>query len=831
MPRQRKDFLQKKNRPFLTHPRTSLRSSKVFGGILLSTFFCFTLPPEVVAEQTSTEEWNITADKILHFENPQSIVAIGNVILEKKEKKPLHVPKKETGLSSWAELLEEEPSDTEMTAEEIENLPEPQYQTTVTVKADWIAYDMEKKNIKAKGNLSIATAEDTLKANEGTLNLEEETGEFKEATIVRQDDDLHLEGALIAKTGFNTYRIRDGWAITCKLEDGETPPWSIASSNTRITPGGYAVLSNARFRIRNVPVFYSPYFIVPVKSTRQTGLLFPEFSYSSNGGFGAGVPLFINLSDSADLTLYPTYFVDRGVMAGAEFRYTTSEENKGMFIGNYLDDDLSDPSEVEYYSDTGYTHTNQERYWVRGKADHTFGDGWISRLDLDLVSDEDYLREFDFGTTGFDNTQDRYVKMFGRGFENDLARTRKNSYNILKSWGGISLEGELLAIDDLNPTRKKVTTTVTDNLGNMTSSSNIVSNSSVLDGTTFDPETGTTTTVSSKNMDTPLWKLPELKFDGTLDSGFADVTFDWDTSYVHYWRDEGVGGSRIDVRPSLSTPIRLTPYLESRAKLSVRNTFYSIQENGDAEWENDSSINRFYPELELNLATTMQRDFGLDNPLRHEVRPFVKYFYIPEISNEDKMPQWDDIDTITELNRITYGVDNLISKVREAAGGMEDFSTKASLLIEQSYDIENDSDDEPFSDIYSKLSWTPVAGTSLHYKTYYDVYDNQFNRHDFEGVYSFGNNSHIGTEYSYNRANDLEQINTWGKTRLFERWYLAGRYEYSLSAEETNEARGILSYRAQCWSVNFETKYTPEDTTYMVFFELANIGTALGVGL
>ncbi len=815
------------------HPRfpSSLHHIGLFGGITLSVAFSILSPLDTFATTASTEEWNIEADKILHFDHPQSIVAKGNVVLTKKERQPLHLPKRKNGVSSWKELLGEQPQK-EQSAEEAETAVTPQYKTTVTINADWIAYDMEKKSIKAKGHLRIATPEDELRAREGTLHLESETGEFKEAIIVREESELHLEGKSIAKTGDNTYKIHDGWAVTCKVNDGETPPWSIASSDTRITPGGYAVLTNARFRIRSVPVFYTPYLILPIKNTRQTGLLFPEFSYSSIGGLGAGVPLFINLSDSADITLYPTYFAERGVMGGAEFRYTTNEQSKGMFSGNFIRDDLSDPAETGYYEDTGYTHTNQDRYWVRGKADHTFGEGWISRLDIDIVSDEDYLREFNFGSTGFNKSQRRYLEMFGRNFQEDTERTRKNSFKLLKNWGGISLETSLLAIDNLNPKTTDITTTVTDNLGDSTVTKTTTIES-VSPETTYDPVTGKTTTITTQKGATPLWKLPEVDFDGTVNTGIANVTFDWKTSYVHYWRKEGIGGSRIDIQPSLSTPIHISPYIESRAQFSLRNTHYMIQEYGDAKWDNDDSMNRFYPELEIDVATTLQRDFAGITPLRHEIRPFIKYFYIPEIDDQDELPQWDSIDTITQLNRITYGVDNLFSSVLQNSNGkgLENLITRASLLIEQSYNMDSDSEDEPFSDIYTKLSWMPSRELRMNYKAYYDVYDNDFNSHNFEGVYGWGKSNYLGAEYSFDRSNDLEQINAWAQTRFLAHWVLGGRIEYSIANEETNEARASLGYEAQCWTVKFETKYTPEDTAYMVFFELANIGARLGLDL
>ena len=284
------------------------------------------------AEKVSTEEWNISADKVVRYESPNSIVATGNVILEKKEK-VVQEKKNKTSVTSWDQLLGEDSGAKEATAEEIENAPPPKYETTVKISSDWMTYDMDLESIKAKGNVKIVTKDDLLTAKEGTLNLVSETGKFINATVIRDEDSLHLEGESIEKTGLDTYRIVDGWAITCKLDEGETPPWSFSSAKTDIRPGGYAVLKHAMFRIKDVPVLYTPYMIVPVKNTRQTGFLFPEFSYSSNSGFGSNIPFFLNISDSMDATFFPQYFTNRGVMPGLEFRYMANDDSKGVFTG------------------------------------------------------------------------------------------------------------------------------------------------------------------------------------------------------------------------------------------------------------------------------------------------------------------------------------------------------------------------------------------------------------------------------------------------------------------------------------------------------------------
>lgn len=746
------------------------------------------IAPPVHAEQVSTEEWNISADRVMRYEDPSSIVAQGNVVLEKKEKQPLAPPKKETTLSSWSELLEEESEPVEMVADDVSEQPEPQYRTTITIRADWMAYDVELQSIKAKGNLEITTDEDRLYAKEGVINLTNETGKFADATILREEYSMHLEGKSIEKTGFETYRIIDGWVITCKLDDGETPPWSFSSSRVDIKQGGYALMRNAKFNIKNIPIFYTPYLVVPVKNTRQSGFLFPEFSTSSNNGFGFNLPFFWNISESTDATFYPEYLSDRGFMPGVEFRYVSSASDKGAFSASYLDDKLSDPSETEYYNDTGYTHDNSDRYWLRGKSDNTYA-GWQSRLDIDIVSDQDYLDEFDSGVTGFSVSQDRYVDIFGRGFQDRTNTLRQNSFTILRSWDGMSLEANLLAINDAD--------------------------------------------TRSSDTNTPLWKLPSVDFSGALPIGATNFSFDWNADYVNYWREDGIGGHRVDLYPSISAPIQLGPYLESRAELFLRDTFYIVETYGDAEWQNDDTQNRLLPEFETEVTTTLERDFhggGSDTrTFNHQLRPFVKYAYIPDVDQDD-LPDFDDVDFVGEKNAIVYGVDNFFNAFRTDSNKKETTRDYGYLKLEQSYDLRSEASDEPFSDISARLSWLPTTHTNIGYKTLYDVYDSTFNSHTFEGSYNNSRGDFFALDYSFKDNEDIEQINAEILAHIVRGWIAGARVEHSISQDETVRASGSLTYQALCWSVKFETRYTPADTTYLVTFNLANIGLPVGVG-
>lgn len=758
--------------------------------VFLMLFFLSFFVSNCFAESATTSEWKISADKITRFQDPESIVAEGNIVLEKREKLPPKPPKKAETRSDWSELLEEETVVEEFTPKELEKDQELRIVTKVVIKADWIAYDIKKQSIRARGNVSITSGDDQLFADEAELDLKKETGSFTGAKIVRKEHDLHLEGKKITKTGLKTYHIEDGWVITCKVEEGETPPWSFASSDTTVEQDGYAVLKHARFNIKGVPVFYTPYMVVPIKNTRQTGLLFPEFSNSSRDGYGFGLPLFINISDSTDMTFYPEYYSKRGFKPSVDFRYVVNSANKGSFTATYLEDDLSDPSETEYYLDTNFTHTNSERYWLRGKSDHDFDNGWITRLDIDVVSDRDYLTEFSSGLTGFKGSQASYLSTFGRGFEVASDDQRQNTLKFLKSWNSSSLNINFLAINDVR----------------------VIESSP-----------------------TPLWKLPSLDYTGSLAIGESNFTFDWDADYVNYWRENGVGGHRLDLFPRLSTPIPLGSYLESRAEVGIRETLYSVDTFGDGVWTQDDSPNRLLYTFHADIATTLARDYKLDSQdysaLSHSIRPYIEYDYIPEEDQTDQ-PFFDSIDRIEETNAITYGVDTFFDLYTGKKGNKSKLSRQYGYLkIFQSYDLSSENSDDPFSPIDIKLGWKPLQKMNIVYKVEIPIEDEDFSSQTFEGSFANSRGDTFSLEYRDNEEEDVEQINAYFKAQLFSNIMAKFKIEHSLTEDETNEGILALTYQALCWSITLEGDYSPTDTRIMIIFNLANLGSPVELSL
>ena len=82
-----------------------------------------------------------------------------------------------------------------------------------------------------------------------------------------------------------------------------------------------------------------PYLIVPMKTRRQTGFLFPTISFSDQNGTQLVLPFFWATSQSTDLTIGIGEYSARGRRLELEGRYALSERSGGKANYYYLRDD------------------------------------------------------------------------------------------------------------------------------------------------------------------------------------------------------------------------------------------------------------------------------------------------------------------------------------------------------------------------------------------------------------------------------------------------------------------------------------------------------------
>jgi len=754
-------------------------------------------------------QWELSADTMRHQQEPRLVIAEGDVVLSRS-----------------AELGE-----------------------PLLIRADWMSYDPERGVVEARGRVRIETPAEKTVAAAASLHLESQTGSLEEALIHLVDSGLYLKGAKIEKTGGESYALEEAWLSACRPDDPACPPaWSLKSRRAKITLDGAAHLYHPSFQIREVPLVYSPYFLLPANTNRQSGFLLPELSRSRRDGFGVSLPYFINLSPSADVTLYPRYLDQRGLLAGAEFRYAAGPASRGMVLASFLADRHRD-SDIDDFKDDNLLRDTTNRYWLRGKADHDFGDDLVLRLDLDLVSDQDFIQEFNTGSQGYNRNNQDFEEMFGRDLLEPSLTTRQSSLQLTRITPRTLVAGEFALQQDSRHSLRLLPGHNADGV--------------------LDP--GET---AFRNLDpSPLQALPRLHFSGRTPLENLPLSLAWSNEYTHYWRSRGIAAHRLDLHPRLITPIpRSGGWTEGRITTGVRQTMYQVNSHGeDYQWEHDRYQDRTAFDLEANLATTLVRDFALtgwphfgaaavDPPgeswLEHMFRPNLIYSYTARTA-QDRLPDLDSVDRLEARNWLTYELNNYfelggVKPVNAGEPAMGDLYSRflAFFKVTQTYDIAEGRRDDlgpaesrrEFSDLRFDLQASPRPRFDFRYQTNLSVYGAGVTRYELQGSYAAAGGARLALNYRYLKysamvepyffttaGEQLHDVSASFTASLTEKITLHGLLKQSLTDNHIAEASLGLTYKPHCWALDLEVRRYVEEKSIMLIFSLDSIGQALGL--
>ena len=293
----------------------------------------------------------------------------------------------------------------------------------LVLEANQLVYDKDHNTVSAVGGVELYYKHRVLQADrvvynrvtkrlyaEGRAKLTDEKGNVTYAKRFDLTDDFaagFAEGVELLtadRTRFTSPRIeRSAGAVTvfnhgvytacepCKLHPERPPLWQVRAAKIIENQQTHTVYyEDAWLEVAGVPVAYIPYFSAPDPTvTRQTGLLAPTFSHGSYTGFGVGIPYFLNLAPSYDLTLTPTYFTSQGPFLDAIWRQRLDtgqyevranglfQENPGLFPA--------------YPSGAG------DRRWrgsIESNGQFYLNDKWRWGWDITAMSDPFYLNDY-----------------------------------------------------------------------------------------------------------------------------------------------------------------------------------------------------------------------------------------------------------------------------------------------------------------------------------------------------------------------------------------------------------------------------------------------------
>lgn len=697
------------------------------------------------------------------------------------------------------------------------------------IRADYARYYEATKWVYLHGSIEAKFQGDFMKAEEAEFDLNSNNGWLKNGQVFMEEPHMYFSGELLKKTGTETYEFREATVTVC---DGEKPAWSIKATRGDITVDGYAHLWAPRLQAVDQPVFFSPYAVIPVKTKRQSGFLLPEIGTSERLGLTYDQPYYQVISEEQDATFYSHLMTSKGVMFGAEYRFAPDIHTKGVLQGDYLFD--QEIEEESIYSDNeDMSRTNRNRWWVRGKVDGYLTDPeWNLKLDLDLVSDQDYLREFSHGYSGFNKTRDQFLQYFGRDINDNDDNLRLNRVLLSRNWNNIGFQGMVEYTQNLEYSGNS-------NLSNH--------------GRAYDPT---------------LQRLPELNLHlYQTEISETPFTAEGSAQLASFWREYGTRGARFDVHPLIGLPLQFN-YLSIIPKVGFRGTAYMIDrfENDPAGVKTSNNTPfRFIPEITTSAYTEFYRVFDLAEEsetvisdsetswlkLRHAIQPRLEYNYRP-YANQNEFPYFDDQDRIDAVNDLTYSLTNLFSAkmgrrlpdpTTPGASSLKiDYLDFLRLRLEQTYSIReaHRNDDlerygrRPFSDILADLTLQLTPELSAYSKTWYSPYEGRVTEHE-HGLTAFYDDrltASFGFDFieeidEYARQEqDRMRIASFGLSYKFtEQWSAAALYRVDWEAGIDLEKRLGIRYDHQCFSAETSVSQTDDDTRFEFRIILAQLGS------
>jgi LPS-assembly protein len=464
-----------------------------------------------------------------------------------------------------------------------------------TLFGDYIFLDMKARTLIAKGNCVYMASDATIWGDEMHFNLDTRTGTVKKGRVA--NDKFTLRGEEIHKLGYGRFQTQDGTYTTCR---DCSASWTLEAENVDMQIEGYAHLSGVTSRIKDAPAFWLPYLVVPMKTRRQTGFLFPSFSASGANGPAFVLPFFWAINRSSDMTIAAGEYTQRGHRLEWEGRYALSPRSGGKANAYYLSDRKFDLVPHRWAVDIAQT---QELPW-----------GFDEKLRISEVSDNIY--PFFFGTD-----------LPGSGGEAFL----KSS--LIFSRGSSNVSGYLA----FQRNRNLLYTAPNDPVAQQTQ----------FDGRTVHALPAAVVTTNDK----PIFGSP---FYGGLTLGVTRFSrntgpFDYDTSSVPFGDpvpfdppqfrpgvDPIRSATRVSLTPSLYTSFRAFDVVSVVPSVQYRSYFYNFNNLVP-------NLNRGYLLFQTDLSSQIEKIYEYPNDdaiprAKHLIRPLLTYSYIPYIREDESHP-------------------------------------------------------------------------------------------------------------------------------------------------------------------------------------------------
>ncbi|SER38524.1 LPS-assembly protein LptD [Halopseudomonas bauzanensis] len=598
--------------------------------------------------------------------------------------------------------------------------------------------------------------------------------------------------------------MTDGSYTTCSPGNNA---WSLHSDDIELDrEKGWGEAKHVTLKVKDVPVFYTPYIYFPLDDRRQTGLLPPTISNSTDNGTELVTPYYINIAPNYDATLYPRLMSKRGLQMEGEFRYM-QPGHEGQLSASFLDDREFDDNRWLY----GWEHMGglQSR--------------WTTEVEYFDISDPFYFQDLN---SSLDARSDTYVNQRG------AVTYRGNGWQFQAAVHAY----ELATITSVTPYERlpQLRLNGAHWLGDS--------------GLKFD------------------YRAEYAYFDRDLGRGFlegkngvhVDAFGPISTPDENLIGLQRATGHRVSLSPRLSYPMQNSwGYFTPAAR--VQSTYYDLDfdkrqhrdvaTNPDLffDYDNaDTNPSSTIPVASFDAGLYFDRDtswFGKD--LRQTLEPRAFYLYAPDRDQSDQ-PLFDTNentfsynslfrddrfsgnDRTGDANQLALGVtsraleSNGVERARASFGQIFYFEDQRVQLLNTDGQRREENDNST-SAYAAELMYRVSDAWKLRSDVLWDPEENNNNagsllvnyqpepRKVINAGYRFRNETNtfnaLTGRFNENENRRIDQSDMSFIWPLNPQWSMIGRWQHDFAGDRTLEAFGGLEYDSCCWKLRFINRY------------------------
>ena len=678
-------------------------------------------------------------------------------------------------------------------------------QGRLQAQANQASFDQNNNLVRLDGDVRLRDQGVLVLGDRAQMQIDSGETRIEQVRYVVHDANARGSAEKLMRRDDAVIVMTDGSYTTC---DPGRNTWALHSDDIELDQEkGWGEAKHVVLKVKDVPVFYTPYIYFPLDDRRHTGLLPPSLSNSTDNGTELVTPYYINIAPNYDATLYPRMMSKRGLQMEGEFRYM-QPDHEGQLTASFLDDREFDDNRWLY----GWEHLGglQSR--------------WTTEVEYFDISDPFFFQDLN---SSLDARSDTYVNQRG------AVTYRGNGWQFQAAVHAY----ELATITAVTPYER---------LPQLR-----------LDGGHWLGDSGL-------KLD---YRTEYAYFDRDFDRGFLvgedGVHFD---AFGPIWTpDENlVGlqratGHRVSLSPRLSYPMQNSwGYFTPAAR--VQSTYYDLDfderqlrdvtgptdplyfDYAGADTNPSSTI----PVASLDAGLYFDRDtswFG--RGLRQTLEPRAFYLYAPH-RDQDDQPLFDTnentfsynalfrddrfsgSDRVGDANQLALGVtsraleSNGVERARASFGQILYFDDQRVQLLETEGQRREENDNS--SSAYAAEFMYRVSNAwKLRGDVLWDPQENDNNagsllvnyqpepRKVINAGYRFRNETNtfnamtgMFNESENRRIDQSDMSFIWP---LNPQWSMIGRWQHDFAGDRTLEAFGGLEYDSCCWKLRFINRY------------------------